>query len=133
MKITNIKAFTLTEVLVATVLLVIIAVALFAVFGTAVDNLRNFMELRTVSLILQEQASALRDYKFSDIPSMGTSFSPPEMASLTSASGSITQSSYSGRSEMRQVTFKIDWTTYDGRTQQRTLTTLVTDSGINKR
>ncbi|MCK4463112.1 MAG: hypothetical protein KAU58_02240 [Candidatus Omnitrophica bacterium] len=91
------------------------------------------MELRTASLVLQEQASMARDLKFSDILSIGGTFSSSSMSSLNSATGTIKQSSYKGLDKIIKVTFKLDWTAFNGNPAHKTLVTLMTDHGINKK
>ena len=133
MKLLNTKAFTIAEVLIAASLVIIISIALFFVFTTAITSLRYIMELRTATLVLQEQASKIRDLEFSDVQSAGGTFTSPEMSSLNNATGTIVRSLYDGHDKIIKVTFKIDWTAYNGNPAHKTLFTLITDHGINKR
>lgn len=133
MKLLNTKSFTLLEILVTTVLVVIIAVSFFTSFVTSFNYLRRLMELRTATLVLQEQVSKTRELAFSDIQTIAGTFTSPYMSSLESATGSIQKSAYGGSADITKISFKVNWTTYDGRATEKTLVTLMTDHGINKK
>ena len=129
----NNKSFTIFEILIAAILVAVISIAFFSSLVTSVNHLRRIVELRTASLVLQEQASMARDLKFSDILSIGGTFSSSSMSSLNSATGTIKQSSYKGLDKIIKVTFKLDWTAFNGNPAHKTLVTLMTDHGINKK
>jgi len=97
------------------------------------NYMRRVMELRTASLGLQEQASVVRDMEFEEVESLPGTFSSGIMASLNNASGTILKSDYAGDSEIKMITFRITWTSFDNRAMSKTLVTNVTDHGINKK
>ncbi len=74
-----------------------------------------------------------RDLEFSDILSIGEVFSSASMSSLNNATGSINQSSYEGHDKSIKITFKLDWTDFNGDPTHKSLVTLMTDHGINKK
>jgi len=127
------KGYTLTEALVGIVLLALTTIVFFSCFMTAFANLRRVMELRTASLVLQEQVSATRTLTFSDIQNMGSSFTSGAMSSLNNASGSVTQSFYHAGGNSVKITFALDWTAFDGTPAHRSIATVMTEDGINKR
>jgi Tfp pilus assembly protein PilE len=133
MNLSKTKSFTLLEILVTTVLIAIVAISFFTSFVTSFNYLRRLMELRTATLVLQEQVSEARNLAFSDITTIGTSFTSSAMSTLDSASGSISQALYGGGSEIVKISFRLNWTTFDGKPAEKSLVTLMTDHGINKK
>jgi len=133
MKPSNAKSFTLIEVLVACMLIVFISVSFFATLALSFNNLRRVMELRTAALILQEQISIVRELKFSDIQSMDGTFLSGSMSSLNSAAGTVDKSIYKANGKVVKITHSLDWVSFDGRPSHKTIVTLITDHGINKK
>ena len=129
----NNKAFTLFEIFIAAILVTVITLAFFASLVTSFNHLRRIVELRTASLVLQEQISMARGLEFSDILSIGGTFSSASMSSLKNATGSISQSFYGGHNEIIKLSFKLDWTDFNGEPTHKSLVTLMTDHGINKK
>ena len=129
----NSKAFTLFEVLCSSLLIAIVSVVLFSSFVISFNYLRCIIEMRTATLVLQEQISNARELSFAEIQALGTSFTSSTMDSLTNAVGTISQSSYSGSSEIVQITYRIDWTSFSGAQKNITFVTLMTDNGLNKK
>ena len=129
----SLTGFTILETLLAAVLFIILVIAFLGALWTSFNYLRRVMELRTATVILQEEASVVRNLKFSDIQSLGGTFSSSGMASLEDASGSIAKAPYNGQAAILRVTFRIDWTMFDGVPASKTLPTLMTDHGINKK
>ena len=129
----NIKAFTLIESLFAIGLIALIAIALFSSLLTSISYVRKAFELRTSSLILQEQMSLVRELRYSDIQLLGGTFSSGYMTSLKNAAGTIYRSYYGGSDKILKLTFKLDWTTIDNKPESRSIVTLITDHGIDKK
>lgn len=127
------QAFTLVESLFAIGLIVLITIVFFSSLITSISYVRRAFELRTSSLILQEQMSLVREMAYTDIQSIGGTFSSASMPSLKNASGSIQKSAYGGSSEILKITFKLDWTSFDNRPESRSIATLITDHGIDKK
>lgn len=133
MKPSNTRSFTLFEVLFASTLAVVIIVAFLNATIMSFSYLRRIMELRTATLVLQEQVSVVRELTFSNIQSLGRTFSSSGMSSLDNATGTISRSSYGGSNKITKIAFKLDWTTFDNKPANKTLVTLMTDHGINKK
>lgn len=127
------KSFTIIEAVTSAALLIIFAVAFLTSLWTSFNYLRRVMELRTAALVLQEEASIVRNLKFSDILSLDGRFSSAGLSSLKDATGSIIKSLYEGKAKILKMTFKVDWTAFDGRPQTKSIVTLMTDHGINKK
>jgi len=132
MNIRNKKAYSLMEALVGIGIMALIAIVFITSVITAFDNLRRIVELRTANLILQERVSITRDMDFSAIQSIPASF-PVTSAFLNNPTGTIATSPYNGNNNMLKVTFILDWTAFNDLPARRTLVTLITDSGIDKK
>lgn len=91
------------------------------------------MELRTATLILQEEISVIRNLEYSDIQSLGGTFSSQDMASLRNAAGTISKSSYGGSTNILKITLKLDWKTFENNPVNKTISTFITDHGIDKK
>ena len=90
-------------------------------------------ELRTATLILQEQVSNTRELSYAQIQALGSTFSSSEMSSLDGAAGTISFSPYQGESEITKITFTIDWTGSNGLAKSQSIVTMMTEDGINKK
>ncbi len=126
------RSFTLIEAVIAIALIALTATAFFASTMTSFGYLRRITELRTATLALQDEVSVVRELKFSDILSLGSSFTATGMSLLNNAQGTITRSQYGGQNNILKITFRLDWTSFDGRPASKSAATLMTDHGINK-
>ncbi len=127
------KGFTLPEVVVAIVVMAIAFVSVFTALTASANYFRRSMELRTASLILQEEVSNVRDLKFSDILGLGPNFTLGSMASLKNCTGTIQKGLFEGKSDILKLTFRTDWQSFDGTAKTKQVVTLMTDQGINKK
>lgn len=133
MKPLNKKSFTLIESLLAIVLIALIVTACYFSLVTSFTYLRRAMELRTAALILQEQVSTVRDLSFTEIQALSGTFSSSMMTRLKDAAGIRTKSQYNGLNNILKISFKLDWTTFEGTPATKTIVTLITEHGINKK
>jgi type II secretory pathway pseudopilin PulG len=133
MKLFRKRSFTLVETLSAVVLLTISAILFFYILSTSVGYLKRIIELRTAALILQERISLIRNLRFSEVDLLPGTFSSSYMASLEGATGIISRSEYDGRDDIIEITLTLDWTSYNDKVSSRTITTLITNHGIDKR
>ncbi len=133
MKPSHTKAFTIVETLVAIVLIAFTFVTFFSALMTSFNHLRRVMELRTASLVLQEQVSLVRELPFASIQSLGGTFTSGSMSALTDAAGTIMKAPYDGHDKIIRITFTLDWTDFVGNPASKTLVTLMTERGINKK
>ena len=128
------KAFTLIESLFALALIALVMITFLSSLLTSIGYVRRAFELRTASLILQEQMGLVRNLQYSDIQSLDSTFSSDYMASLKDAAGTARKSYYYGGSDKAlKLTFKLDWTTFDSKPASRSIVTLITDHGIDKK
>lgn len=127
------KSFTIIETLVAITLFLILIISFLSALWVSFDYLRRVMEMRTAALVLQEEASIVRNLDYDAIAALGSTFTSSGMASLKDASGAIIKSPYNGYPNILKITFKIGWMTFDGKPAAKTIVTLMTDHGINKK
>lgn len=127
------KAFTLIESLFAIALITLITISFFSSLLVSVSYVRRSFELRTSSLILQEQMSLVRELTYADIQSLGNTFSSGYMSSLKNAAGTIDKSYYMFSNNILKITFKLNWTTFDNKAADKSIVTLITNHGIDKK
>jgi type II secretory pathway pseudopilin PulG len=125
--------FTLAEVMISIVLVTVIVLAFFGAFSSSFNYLRRVIELRNATLVLQEEMSVIRELKFSEIQNLPATFSSNSMSSLHNSLGSIIRSSYSGQSNILKITLRLRWSAFDGATVNKTMVTLITNNGIDKK
>ena len=133
MSTTRAKSFTLIEPLVSIVIIAFVAIAFFSTLMTSFSYFRRVLELRTASLLLQDQVGKTRELKFSDINNLGGGFTPASTTPLHNVTGTISKSSYTGDGKSLKITFMLNWTAFDGRAEEKTIVTIMTDHGINKK
>lgn len=127
------KAFTLIESLFTLSLICLIAVAFLTSLIVSVNYVRKSYELRTSSLILQEQMSILRERSYDEVQALGGSFSSVYMPALTNASGVINKAPYGGQADILKITYTLNWTTFDNRPASRSVVTMITNQGLDKK
>ena len=129
----NRKSFTIIEVVIAALLIGMVVFVFLTSIMTSFRHVRSTIELRTASLVLQEQVSKTRELTFTAIQVLGNSYTSSGMSSLKDATGTITKSLYNGQSEIYEITFTLDWTGYNSNAMRKTVVTMMTDHGINKK
>ena len=130
----NKRGFTLVEALIASL---IMAVGLFAA-GTAVytqfTSLNENREKTIAALTAQGEIENIRGMKFSDILPL-TSFDvndAPGLAYLKDAEGKVKVDNSYGP-DIKKVSVTVAWNSINGKPLQKTMATLMTNGGINKR
>ncbi len=127
------KAFTIIEALLALTLITLTVITFSITLIASVNYVRRSLELRNATLILQEQISNVRDLKYSDVQSLGNSFSSADMSYLKNATGAIKKSYYGPSDRITKISFELAWITFDGKPASKYLATLITDHGIDKK
>jgi len=127
------KAFTIFEVLIASMLLIVFIVVFYISIMHSFGNLQRIMELRAASLILQERISIIRNLTFDQINALGGTFTSSAMGSLQDASGTIEKSSYCAGGKIIKITLRVNWTSFDSRAKDASIVTLITEDGIDKK
>lgn len=127
------KAFTIIESVIAIALIAFVIITFFSSFLVGLNYVRRSFELRTSTLILQEEMSAIRECNYTQVQALGSTFSLPSMSVLKNAAGSITKSYFYGSNNIMEITLSLTWTTFDGRTERKYLATLITEKGIDKK
>ena len=78
----NRKSFTIIEVVIAALLIGMVVFVFLTSIMTSFRHVRSTIELRTASLVLQEQVSKTRELTFTAIQVLGNSFTSSGMSSL---------------------------------------------------
>jgi len=133
MQLSNKKGFSLLEALFASV---IMAIGLFAVI-TAIYSQSTMLsknrEQTIATLTAQGEIENIRGMEFSAIKNL-TSFDvddAPGLAYLKDAEGRVKVDDSYG-DDIKKVSVIVTWNSINGRTLKKTMTTLMTDGGINK-
>lgn len=127
------RSFTIIETVIAIALVAITSTVFLASAITSFGYLRHTNELRAAALALQKEVSLVRIMKFQDISTLGATFTPEGVSMLNNPIGTIGKSQYGGQSTILKITFMLNWTGFDGRPATKSIVTLMTDHGINKR
>jgi len=135
-------AFTLVEVMAAFVVIGIMVVALFTAFSSGFNLVQVTREDQRATQLLLEKMEVVRLYNWDQITSptfIPTNFVAPFYATNTELTGLLytgavtiaeapISESYSN--DMRLVTVSVGWTSSDGRSHQRQISTFVSRYGL---
>jgi len=135
---TNKKAFTLIEVLIAVLVLTIGLVGSLPVFARSNAYITEIQQHMIASQAAKEQIELIRNMSFNTAILAGGNFTPSGFTYLASTFGNPTgtitvDDPYaSADTDMKRVSVKVAWNTPKGRALNRSLVTLITRNGINK-
>ena len=132
----NKKGFTLIEALIASIIMAIGLCAVVTAIYSQITLLNQDREKIIATLAAQGEIENIRSMPFDNILNLGSSFVASGFIYLNNPSGTISiDSAYSpvsGAADIRRISVTVSWNSIKGTILQRTLTTLVTRSGINK-
>ena len=129
----NKAGITITEVIIAILLLTFGTVGLFASLSAGFDLVSDIRENIVASSVIQEEMEELRKTSFDDLPPFGTSaFANGSLASLHNAAGSIDVDPYLD-SNTKMIVITLIWNPRSNSAKQFTkkLVTVITRTGIN--
>jgi len=112
--------------------------AVVAAISSQITTLNQNREKAIAALSAQEEIESIRSMPFDDILNLGTSssFTASGFVYLNNSSGIVTvDNTYgpiSSAADARRISVTVNWKSINGKTLQKTLTTLVTRNGINK-
>lgn len=131
------RGFTLVEALIASL---IMAIGLFAMITTIYAQfaaLSQNREYTIATLAAQEEIEIIRGMSFADILNLGSTFTTDGFIYLDSSSGALTvdnaYSPISGADNVRRISATVSWNSIDGKPLRKTMATLMTKDGINRR
>ena len=128
--------FTLTEALIAIILLSICAMGFFASLHTGFKITNEIRENMIATSIIQEEIEELRRTSFDSLPASGA-FTNSNLSLLdttsNNASGTIERDTYESSSDLARIVIKITW--YSGfnpdKENIKRVITLIARNGIN--
>ena len=132
------QGFTVVEALIASFVMAIGLLAVVAAISSQITTLNQNREKAIAALSAQEEIESIRSMPFDDILNLGTSssFTASGFVYLNNSSGIVTvDNTYgpiSSAADARRISVTVNWKSINGKTLQKTLTTLVTRNGINK-
>jgi len=130
------KGFTLVEAIVATLILAIVLVSVLAVASQSARYLTDIRRTTRASQVLQQEMEAIRLMDWTTLQALTNSFTDPNDTNHIFA-GTITQANYAPAAygttnTIVTVTLTVTWTNQVNTVLTNTLTTLVSNGGLNK-
>jgi type II secretory pathway pseudopilin PulG len=129
------QGLTLGEVLVSAAILSIVIVGIIGLFVNCNIMANEIREQSIVTNALNERMEDIRGMDYTTLLGIGTTFTPDGFSQLNAnanPTGSLTLDNPFSDDDIRRVTLTVNWTTQRGRSLNKSLVTLVTNSGINK-
>lgn len=130
------RAFTLVEVMVASVVLIF---GIVSAIGAMQAGLKSMDRARKVSLatqILQSEMERLRLKSWTQLEAeqaagATATFTPDNAAGTAAARFTCTRTIASAKADMKEITLTAEWRSYDGRPQTARLVTRYARNGLN--
>jgi prepilin-type N-terminal cleavage/methylation domain-containing protein len=123
--------FTLIEVMITILLLTVVLSALLSCFVQGFDILMRMKQMTAATQGIQNELELIRNMHYSDILSMGNSFTNDSFSYLDNSSGIISLEDSIG-AEIKKLTVSVTWM-YRGKQMRKEVVTYVTKKGINKK
>lgn len=137
MKINKDKAFTLIEVMVATIVIVVSLLGTLSLFNREASLVTVVKDESIVTYAIQEQIELIRRTSYADVItaySSPTSFSTAGFAFLSNPSGTITLDypfgAVSPNDKIVRVNISLSWLSANNRPKTKTIATYVADGGM---
>ena len=134
-RISNQSGFTLTEAMIATVILGLVLGSVLAIVSQCFRYLTDIRRTARASQVLQQEMETIRLMNWTQVQALPSTFSDP-MDTNHIYTGTITKSaydSYSGTTTVVQVTLQVGWANQAAnRVLTNTLSTLISNGGLNK-
>ncbi len=137
MKLKGFKAnggFTLLEAMIATMILGFVLASVLAVTSQSFRYLSDIRRTARSSQVLQQKLEDIRLLSWTDVNALPSTFTDPSDSSGL-YKGSITMApydSYSSTTTVMKVTLTVTWKNNNSRVMTNTLSTLVSNGGLNK-
>lgn len=125
---------TLLEAMIATLILGFVLASVLAVLSQCARYLTDIRRTARASQVLQQEMETIRLLDWNTFQSLTNSFSDPSDTNKIYV-GTITKSSYdtySSTTTVTKVTLTVTWTNQVNRVLTNTLTSLVSNGGLNK-
>jgi Tfp pilus assembly protein PilV len=126
------KGFTLVEVLIGVYILAFGVVGVLLTLTKTAAFISAVRQNAIATYAAQEEIEKIRAMDFTSLLSQGTSFTSSAFNELNHASGALTIEDVFSSNNIRRVTVQVSWTGLGGRPVSKSLSTLVTRTGINK-
>lgn len=128
----NRRGFTLIEVLLSTMIVGVALIILATVFYQGTASIAEMKELSIATLSAEKELEIIRDMSFDSILAL---VSPRTftVTGLKNPSGSMVIDNPYSTDDMRRVSVTVAWTSMYGKSLSKSLVTLVTRKGINRK
>ena len=128
------SGFTLLEAMIASIILGLALTSVIAVASQCMRYLTDIRRTARSSQVLQQKMEDIRLLSWSQLQALPGTFTDPSDTNRVYA-GTITQTafdSYNGTTTMMKVTLTVTWTNQVYRALTNSLSTLVSNGGLNK-
>ena len=126
------KGFTLIEITLTILIIVIVSIGIVSIFSHGFTVSTETREISIATQAAQEEIECIRDMAFGSITS--SSFTTSGFTHLTNPVGTVTVDTYiAGENDIKKVTVTVNWTSAGGRSLTKSLVTLITREGIDKK
>ena len=123
--------FTLIEITLTILIIVIVSIGIVSIFSHGFTVSTETREISIATQAAQEEIECIRDMAFGSITS---SFTTSGFTHLTNPVGTVTVDTYiAGENDIKKVTVTVSWTSAGGRSLTKSLVTLITREGIDKK
>lgn len=126
--------FTIIEAMIATMVLGLVLGSVLAVTSQSARYLGDLRRTARSSQVLQQKVEDIRLLSWSDVQALPATFTDPSDADGL-YSGHITKSAYdtyNGQTTVTRLTLYVVWTNSNSHVMTNSLTTLVSNGGLNK-
>jgi type II secretory pathway pseudopilin PulG len=128
--------FTLAEAIMATLILAFVLTSVLAVASQCTRYLVDIRRTARASQVLQQEMEYVRLLDWSAVQALTNTFSDPQdtnhVYAGTISKSSYTAANYGATTTVTEVTLSVTWTNPSNIVFTNTLTTLVSDGGLNK-
>lgn len=126
------KGFTLVEVMVCVLILSFVTVATMAMFAKCSLFAGSIRGLSIVNNALNERMEEIRDMPYSTITGLSTNFVATGFNEINNAEGVLTINDPFTDDDIKEIVLTVNWATRQGRAMTKSMSTYMTNDGINR-
>jgi Tfp pilus assembly protein PilV len=123
---------TLLEAMIATMILGLVLASVLAVAAHSYRYISDLRRSATSSQMLQQKMEDIRLLTWSEVQALSSTFSNTNYPWFAGAVSQSAYDSYGSTTTVVELTLSVTWTNRSGRVLTNTLTTLVSNGGLNK-
>lgn len=125
------RGFTLVEVLLTIMIFAMVLTALLSCYIYGFSVLQRMKQMTIANQCIQKELELIRDMRFNDILSLGSSFTNEHLSYLENGNGLLSVEDSIG-GEIKKLTVSVFWT-FKGKQMRKDVVTYITKKGLNKK